>query len=47
MIRICLNHIPIFCSLQEALVRLMGRENFERYGGPIWQLKFIESFKVN
>ena len=33
--------------LQEALGRLMGRENFERYGGPIWQLKFCESFKVN
>lgn len=32
--------------VEEALVRLMGRENFERYGGPIWQLKFCESFKV-
>lgn len=31
--------------VEEALVRLMGRENFERYGGPIWQLKFCESFK--
>lgn len=36
-----------FSFLQEAFVRLMGRENFERYGGPIWQLKFCESFKVN
>ncbi|KAJ7388822.1 Serine/threonine-protein kinase Nek4 [Desmophyllum pertusum] len=33
--------------VEEALVRLMGRENFERYGGPIWQLKFCESFKAN
>lgn len=31
--------------VEGALVRLMGRENFERYGGPIWQLKFCESFK--
>ena len=30
---------------QDALVRLMGRENFEQYGGHIWQLKFCESFK--
>lgn len=34
-------------DVEEALGRLMGRENFERYGGPIWQLKFCESFKVN
>jgi len=33
--------------VEEAFVRLMGRENFERYGGPIWQLKFCESFKGN
>lgn len=33
--------------VEEALVRLMGRENFERYGGPIWQLKFIEDFKIH
>lgn len=33
-------------NLQQALVGLMGRANFERYGGPIWQLKFCESFKV-
>ena len=30
---------------QEALVRLMGRENFEQYGGHIWQLKFCDCFK--
>lgn len=31
--------------VEDALVRLMGRENFEQYGGHIWQLKFCESFK--
>lgn len=31
--------------VEDALVRLMGRDNFEQYGGHIWQLKFCESFK--
>lgn len=33
--------------VEEALVRLMGRENFEKYGGTVWQLKFLEEYKMH
>ncbi|XP_028401929.1 serine/threonine-protein kinase Nek4-like isoform X2 [Dendronephthya gigantea] len=32
-------------SVERALVELMGRVKFEKYGGKIWQLKFCETFK--
>ena len=32
-------------KVEEALVELMGRMKFEKYGGKIWQLKFCETFK--
>jgi NIMA (never in mitosis gene a)-related kinase len=32
-------------NVERALVELMGRVKFEKYGGKIWQLKFCETFK--
>ena len=32
-------------NVEHALVELMGRVKFEKYGGKIWQLKFCETFK--
>lgn len=34
-------------NVERALVQLMGRVKFEKYGGKIWQLKFCETFKRN
>ena len=34
-------------NVERALVELMGRVKFEKYGGKIWQLKFCETFKRN
>ena len=32
-------------NVERSLVKLVGREKFEKYGGKIWQLKFCETFK--
>jgi hypothetical protein len=32
-------------NVERELVKLIGRVNFEKYGGKIWQLKFCETFK--